>query len=208
MTLIDKNFHQNGYCLLESAISVELRDFITQYVLFDEIQDLTTSLDIQVPAAHSKYADPAMEALLIILQPIVEQVTGFKLHPTYSYFRVYRPGDVLEKHTDRESCEISITLCFNYTYDLSKYQWPIFMEHTPIIVPPGGCAIYKGCEVEHWREEFAPPSTDDWHVQGFFHYVNADGPFAEFENDKRPSLGELREPKKENINKSYITFLK
>jgi hypothetical protein len=51
------NFNKNGYCVIKSAISEELRDFVTQYALFDEPQnflpekDTTTTRPI-VPDAH------------------------------------------------------------------------------------------------------------------------------------------------------------
>ena len=208
MDSLTNNFHQTGYCLLDSVISNELQNFIAQYALFDEIQDFRPNIDIQVPEAHAKYGDPAMESLLLHIQPVIERASGFQLYPTYSYFRVYRAGDILEKHTDRESCEISISVCFNYSYDSSTYQWPIYINNDPIVIQPGGGVMYKGCDVEHWREKFAPPSNDDWQVQGFFHYVNAKGPYANFKYDNRTSIGQLREPKNKNIKKPYITFLK
>ena len=52
-------FKKNGYVIIKSAISNEIRDFVTQYALFDEMQNYATQ-DIQVPNAHSVYADPAL----------------------------------------------------------------------------------------------------------------------------------------------------
>lgn len=185
-----KNFKEKGYCIIRSAISEELRDFVTQYALFDEMQDLITG-DSQVPGAHSKYADPAMETILINLQETMEKNTGLKLFPTYSYYRVYRPGDDLKQHTDRESCEISATLCFNYSYDDKKMQWPIFMNGAKVVLNPGDMVIYRGCELPHWREEFIA-SESDWHVQGFFHFVDQNGPYSEFKYDRRDTIGEKK----------------
>ena len=34
-----EKFKTNGFCLIESAITCELRDVITQYALFDEMQN-------------------------------------------------------------------------------------------------------------------------------------------------------------------------
>jgi hypothetical protein len=143
----------------------------------------------QVLNTHSKYADPAMEALLLVLHPIMEQASGLKLYPTYSYFRVYRNGDDLKIHKDRASCEISSTLCFNYSYDTDQFKWPIFMDGTELFLNPGDMAIYRGCELNHWRDAFEYVE-DAWHVQGFFHYVDINGPHAEFKYDKRNSIGE------------------
>lgn len=198
-----KLFNAFGYCLIKSAVNEELRDFLTQYALFDEMQNYSPG-DEQSPDAHSKYADPAMETMLLHLQNTVENCTGLNLYPTYSYFRVYRNGDELEKHTDRPSCEISATVCFNYNYE--QFSWPISMENNEIIQDPGDMIIYKGCELNHWRPKFDSGDPEHWHVQGFFHYVDADGPFKEFKYDKRPSVG-LQKQEKLPI-KDYIIYTK
>lgn len=207
-----RDFAKNGYCIVKSAVSKELRDFVTQYALFDEMQDNAVHLgDEQVPAAHSKYADPAMEAMLLHLHPIMEEHTGLKLHPTYSYYRIYGNGDSLAHHMDRPSCEISATVCFNYSYDDARIQWPIFMNGTPAVLGPGDMVIYRGCDLDHWRDELVA-SDDDWHVQGFFHYVDANGPYAdEFKFDRRQSIGEalaVEKPVNNVVHKSYITYTK
>jgi hypothetical protein len=201
-------FKKQGYCIVRSAVSAELRDFITQYALFDEMQDYSPDA-VQVPNAHAKYADPAMETMLIHLKSVMEENTGLNLDPTYSFYRVYRDDDKLDPHTDRPSCEISATLCFNYSYDADKYQWPIFMEGSEVNLMPGDLVIYRGCDLKHWREEFKSPSNDSWHVQGFFHYVDQDGPFADYKNDKRQSVGLLRNTQTTKRNsKSYIQYTK
>jgi hypothetical protein len=53
---MNKQFKDKGYCVVKGAISPELRDFVTQYALFDEMQNQTEG-DAQVPNAYSKYAD-------------------------------------------------------------------------------------------------------------------------------------------------------
>lgn len=191
-----KTFKKQGYCVVKSVISSELRDFITQYALFDEMQDYAH--DSQVSGAHSKYADPAMESILLILQKIVEENTGLLLDPTYSYYRVYREGDKLEPHVDRPSCEISATLCFNYDYGV-LYHWPIFIDGNPVFLNPGDLAIYRGCDIQHWRNTMETRNDAAWHVQGFFHYVDKNGPHSAYKFDQRETVGE---PKR----KSYIQY--
>lgn len=203
------DFEKNGYCVVRSAISSEIRDFVTQYTLFDEMQNFSPEdpANAQVANAHSKYADPAMETLLVALHPIMEKATGLKLYPTYSYYRVYRNGDDLKIHKDRESCEISSTLCFNYSYDKNKFEWPIIMDGTPVALNPGDLVAYRGCDLDHWRDVFEYPE-DVWHVQGFFHYVDANGPYASFKNDNRNTIGvkQKQQPTISQNNRSYITF--
>jgi hypothetical protein len=194
-------FKENGYCIVNSAIDSDLRDFITQYALFDEMRNFEAD-EQQVVGAHAKYADPAMETLLLKLLPLMEKHTGLELSPTYSFYRVYRPGDELTPHKDRPSCEISCTLCFNYSYN--DYSWPIFMDGTSVTQQPGDLVIYRGCDLPHWREKFNIADQAAWHVQGFFHYVDKNGPFPEYEFDQRESLGLL---KNSSLKKQYIKYL-
>jgi len=206
-TKVIDNFKKKGYAVVKNAVSKELVDFATQYALFDEAQNFTPDRQ-QVLGAHAKYADPAMEAMLLNLHSSMEKYTGLTLYPTYSFYRVYRNGDTLEKHIDRPSCEISATMCLGYSYDDRKFQWPIYMDGTSVSLKPGDLVIYRGVDLEHWREELKY-EEDVWHVQGFFHYVDANGPYPEYKFDERESIGVLKTPRigKNIHHKSYIEYL-
>ena len=194
---------KNNYKVIRQAITKELADFIYSYFLmkrkvarkmYDERYISQTNYDYgvwndeQIPETYSHYADIAMETLLQNLQPKMEEETGLKLTPTYSYARIYKKGDILKRHKDRYSCEVSTTL------NLGVDDWPIFLEPSgetgkegvKIDMQPGDMLVYKGCDVEHWREEFTGENCG----QVFLHYNDASDPKAE-ENkyDTRPFLG-------------------
>ena len=144
--------------------------------------------DPQIANSFCIYGDVAMETLLAILNGKMEKETGYKLDPTYSYARIYKTGDVLHRHKDRYSCEVSTTL------HLGGDPWPIYLDPTgktgqagiKIILKPGDMLLYSGCEVEHWREAF--PGKDCGQV--FLHYNNSQKKTAkENKFDKRPMLG-------------------
>jgi hypothetical protein len=141
--------------------------------------------DAQVPSALAAHGDIFMDALLLELLPIAEAVSRLKLFPTYSYFRVYRQGDVLEKHTDRPACEISMTLCLGYR---AGGPWPILIDGpngiSSIELGAGDAMFYRGIECPHWRDPFEGEET----TQVFLHYVDQNGPYAEWKYDKRPHL--------------------
>ena len=197
------DFNKNGYTIIKNALSAELLDFVTQYALFDEMQDYSKdSSPIIEGSPHSKYADPVMETILINLQNKIEEATGLELYPTYSYYRVYRPGNDLKPHRDRESCEISATLCFNFNYE--DYDWPIYMDGNKVSQQSGDLVIYKGIELEHYRDMFDLEQEDAWHVQGFFHYVDRHGPYKNFKFDQRENIGMPLTSK--NEYKSHPTF--
>ena len=194
---------KNNYKVIRQAITKELADFIYSYFLmerkvarkmYDERYISQSNYDYgvwndeQIPETYSHYADIAMETLLQNLQPKMEEETGLKLTPTYSYARIYKKGDILKRHKDRYSCEVSTTL------NLGGDDWPIYLEPSgeegkegiKVDMQPGDMLVYKGCDVEHWREEFTGENCG----QVFLHYNDASDPKAE-ENkyDTRPFLG-------------------
>ena len=108
--------------------------------------------------------------------------TNLKLKPIYSYNRIYYGGSELQKHVDRDSCEISASIGLNFHYENTNYKWPLCMGDMPIIIKPGDGVIYKGAEIEHWRPIFTQP-TNCWHHQLFIHYVDLNGPFANLQEE-------------------------
>jgi hypothetical protein len=208
------NFNKNKYTILKNAISPELAKFVTNYfllkrkvarTLFDEryISQFTEEWGIwndpQIPETYSHYADIAMETLLEWVKPAMEKHTGLKLIPTYSYARIYKKGDILQRHKDRFSCEISTTL------NLGGDPWSIFLspqenvgipdgkkitsasnvKGIKVDLKPGDMLIYKGMELEHWREPFKGENC----IQVFLHYNNVSKEAKLNQFDKRPHLG-------------------
>ena len=184
----------NKYQVIKNAISYELANFIFNYFLLKrdavawmyqnnityDTGLLGTWSDDQVPNTYSHYADPVMETLLMKVLPVMQKEINLKLVPTYSYARIYKHGDILHKHKDRPSCEISTTI------HLGGDKWSIFVEGTEVLLDVGDMLVYSGCELEHWRE----PLEGNTCAQVFLHYNHVNGPFAEKNRfDKRPMLG-------------------
>jgi len=46
--------------------------------------------------------------------------------------------------------------------------------------------VYKGCDVTHWRDV---ADTTEVNAQFMLHYVDQNGPNANYKFDKRPELG-------------------
>ena len=114
------------------------------------------------------YNDSLMTSFLDIKLPIVEKESNLKLFPTYAYWRYYVFGAMLKKHTDRPSCEISITAC------IKKYDnWPLIIEGDTIELKEGEALMYSGCDQSHGRPGIYKGKGM---AQVFFHYVNQNGP--------------------------------
>jgi hypothetical protein len=57
------------------------------------------------------------------------------------------------------------------------------MDTKPIVIEKGDAVIYRGCEIEHWRPVFNEESPS-WHHQAFIHYIDLNGPYKDYEEDK------------------------
>lgn len=179
-------FNEFGYALLKNIASPEIVNIVSDYALIREAKAFVEDTQ-QVVGAHAVYADHLMESLLLHYKPIIEHELEMKLLPTYSFYRVYRRGHELVPHTDRPSCEISLSVCYNFDYKGKDYSWDLVMDGTPLKMSPGDGAVYRGIDIPHWREPFNVPQ-DSYHIQAFYHYVDANGKYAEYAYDqKKPS---------------------
>ena len=179
------------YKVVREVVSPDTLDLLKNTILLTKqvkyyqenksTDNLTAFGDEQSPISFSFYSEVICDSLAVSLLPLMEEQTGLQLYPTYTYGRIYWKGSILEKHTDRPSCQYSATLCI----DNDPKPWPIFMEGKKILLNAGDIAIYKGCEVEHWRE----PYTGNQQIQLFLHYVDANGIYKDFKFDKRTLLG-------------------
>ena len=224
MVLFYMSFKKNKYTIIRKAISKDLAIFVANYFgmqkqvydtclrqryisPFEQILGFYEKEDGQIPHTYSQYSNIAMETLLLKCQPIMEKATGLKLYPAYTYARIYKKGDILERHKDRFSCEISTTM------NLGGDDWPIYLNPNPeagnvygekygehgiqhyaptkdkgikVDLKPGDMLVYSGCELEHWREKFKGKEC----VQVFLHYNNRKTKGAKDNMfDKRPHLG-------------------
>jgi hypothetical protein len=187
-------FKEQKYLTFKGLVPLNLCKVITKYALLKEQHEFEPDLGphAQVENAHAVYGDTLMETMLYFLHSHMEQNTGLSLCPTYSYYRVYRPGMLLAKHLDRPSCEISTTICFGFDYKEvdQSYRWGMYVgDKTLVLQDAGDLIVYRGCEVEHWREPFNA-GLNSYQVQAFFHYIDKNSNFyPEYAYDRRPSLG-------------------
>lgn len=186
------DFHREGYAVHRGVLPKPLLDFISiEYDILLANQRLRFG-DPQVEAGYSAYGLNVSEALMQYLLPFMEQKTGLKLYPTYSYGRIYLPGATLAKHRDRPSCEISLSVMIGQKGDV---PWPLFFESltgktVALTLEPGDLVVYKGLELNHWREPF----RGEQQLQLFLHYVRQGGPHAHCRFDGRERIGAPPKP--------------
>ena len=200
-------FNEHGYVIIDSFLQKDMADLLYEYSkskarrellkeafnpeLYDKKYD-GQFVDEQAPGAYSLYGDPLMDVILQNAGNFVSGVIEKELVPTYSYWRLYVTDNVLKKHKDRPSCEYSTTLCLGYDASNVKdkdYNWPIFIkshkgEVKSVTLKPVDMVIYKGCDVEHWRDAYKGLN----HAQVFLHYNEKNGKHS-VKYDGRDFLG-------------------
>jgi hypothetical protein len=194
---------------------VHLKDFLPQHTcqeLTNELKRLVaeqkTVNDPQCPLSQAVHGATAFDKLLETCLPYFEQASGLKLYPTYSYARLYnQQGEELKNHRDRPACEISATITLGFEGDV----WSIYMgdhedktDSSKIDMAIGDAIMYRGCDKWHWRE---PYFEGKWQAQVFLHYVDANGPNAEWKYDKRESLSlnkTIKEIQTSELDVAYV----
>jgi hypothetical protein len=179
-------FGRQGYLLLPGVLEPALVDFLWSYVLTKfACQLLPLGGDDQVPTSPCAYGDATFDGLLEYLRPRIEEASGLRLSPTYSFFRLYRHGDVLKRHRDRVACEISVSLNIG---QVPSDAWQLFVEGIVetygALLSPGDALLYRGIDIFHWREPYQGRHL----VQVFLHYVDRNGPHADQKFDGRITL--------------------
>ena len=165
-----KTLEDNNYIVIRNFISKDRAlNLFLEYANYCKNNDVEG--DSQCPNCFSTYDCIPFLELLCEKTPVVSHVIEETVLPTYSYARLYKNGSILEKHTDRDACEISLTLHLH-----GDQSWPIWIE-TPsgeevsVDLKSGDAMLYLGRKAPHWRDEYG----GQHYTQVFLHYVRSRG---------------------------------
>lgn len=192
-------FENNGYVVLKDALTKDQCNSLVKH-MFTLHEQGKLIKDDQCPLSDAVYGDPVFDKILQQFAKPIGDAIGKTLLPTYTYARIYRSGEILKKHKDRPACEISATMTLGFD---SKPIWPILFDEEkeiPVALEQGEMAVYKGCEILHWRTAF----KGQWHVQVFFHYVDANGPYKDHVRDGRSTFGVPKESNVQTVENKNI----
>ena len=138
------------------------------------------------------------------LTPIMSELTGADLLPSYDYFRIYQKDDICRVHSDRPSCEHSVSLTLAYSDDL---PWPLevgsirvndegpFFDDfgdepfSAVAMQPGDAVLYRGMNLRHGRTQ---PNPNRWSAHLFLFWVERDGEFKQHAFDEERLRSELK----------------
>lgn len=205
---INGNYQEKGYAHIERLIPPEVAAAFIHRLQSDLEQSrvplqtyarqspLLKQPSIEIYGYHYK----PMITFLWGLTPTMIELTGRDLLPTYNYFRIYRQGDVCRVHSDRASCEHSLSLTLAYSdseiWDFQVGTEPIDGPRpvadgfgpeaaTRIGMETGDAVLYRGVTHRHGR---VTPNPNRWSAHMFLHWVDRDGPYSAcaFDPEGRP----------------------
>lgn len=161
----------NNYLYVPNFLTAQEADGLAQEFFVAE-REGRLNLDPQCPSSPAIYNFLPCVKVLVKKTQYVSELCGEDVLPTYAYGRIYKHGEILAKHIDRDACEISLTVNLQKDAD-----WPIWVKkpdgtEVNFELQPGDAVLYLGCIADHWRNQFVGQN----YVQMFIHYVRANGP--------------------------------
>ena len=175
------------YKVIRNYISSEEANTLGEnYKEFVSTDGVPTTAEITTNA-YDFYNRPEQVALLSEKVSHINELLGRKVLPAYSFVRQYGVGSFLSKHTDRPSCEVSLSIHLQ-----GDKEWGFCIEDkegnpVELILHPGDAVLYDAPNATHWREEY----DGEFYIQTFHHYVMLGGEYENLffdNNDKKLSL--------------------
>lgn len=163
-----KYLFENNYVFLKNFIDQERSIKIS-----NEFKKSKRKNDNDVEKSSSLYNFMPSLEILCEKTPIISEILGEYVLPTYTFTRRYEKDSELRIHKDRESCEITLTVHLDSD---RLHSWPIWIktpsgQNKSIVFSPGDAMMYFGCESLHWREKY----QGMWYNQTMLHYVRSKG---------------------------------
>lgn len=214
---MQKDYETNGYAVIPAVGAKEVVDHLLSIIC----AQMTARPDmlckfLSAPRVNAKpayefysYRNHTVMGFHWGLTSRMVALTGKRLAPSYAYFRVYQHGDICTVHSDRESCEHSLSMMLGNS---DQIDWPFEIgtlryefadacnlqkandfgdeSSREILLTPGDAVLYQGCNYRHGR---TMPSPNRWSAHLFMHWVDLDGPFKEWAFDRQqfPPMGDF-----------------
>lgn len=208
---IDKyraDYALKGYCHIKPLLAPE----VAARLLADIAEDLhrvgigkflvKTTIHSSPGLEIYSYEYKLLNAFQWGVTPMMREITSVNLVPGFAYFQVYRKDNRLYVHSDRSSCEHSVSLTLGYSDGL---PWDLTVgkeivdhsipdegkkvsddygdaDYNRVSTMPGEAVLYPGMMRRHGRLE---PNPNRWSAHIFMHWVDADGPNAKYAFDQR-----------------------
>lgn len=199
------SYHETGYAHVRELVAA---DVARAFLLGLREDVMPGTIPLRILKEHSNVLTrPAFEIygyqykpLLFFLwglTPTISAAIGRELLPTYAYFRIYRAGDVCLVHSDRYSCQHSLSLTLGYsdgkTWDLQIGRAETEPgpeanadfgpeDYATVTMEVGDGVLYQGVHHPHGR---ITPNPNAWSAHLFMHWVDPSGPYKDHAFDGR-----------------------
>ena len=208
---IEGDYSENGYATIRGLIPPEVASNLFTQVQIDlraagksfETFAKSHPLSKQQTVDISGHFYRPLTTFLWGMTPIMSELTGADLLPSYDYFRIYHKDDICRVHSDRPSCEHSVSLTLVYSDDV---PWPLEVGSTRVSsegpcvddfgdepfssveMQPGDAVLYRGMDLRHGRMQ---PNPNQWSAHLFLFWVERGGEFAQHAFDEQRLRSEL-----------------
>jgi hypothetical protein len=183
ITRASRLFRERGYAPLSNLIHPFHIAALRRYYRY-LIRSRAIALgDRQSPRRYVAYNEAVARFFHRQIAPIVSAVAGEPVKPSYVYLASYLSGAELRKHTDREQCEFSVTLCLDFSPEPAlATSWPIRLvtgndtrddshaDTVTVYQAIGDGLAYRGTRLPHYRDVLGEGQSS---TSIFFHYVAA-----------------------------------
>jgi hypothetical protein len=209
---IEGDYENDGYATIRGLIPPEVAANLFKQIQIDlkaagksfETFAKTHPLSKQPTADISGHFYRPLTTFLWGLTPIIGELTGADVLPSYDYFRIYQKDDICRVHSDRPSCEHSVSLTLAYS---DGAAWPLEVgskrvdsegpcfddwadePFASIEMQPGDAVLYRGIDLRHGRTR---PNPNRWSAHLFLFWVERGGEFAQHAFDEERLREELR----------------
>lgn len=196
---IEGDYGEDGYATIRGLIPPEVASNLYKQLQIDlgaagkSFETFATAhpLSKQQTVDISGHFYRPLTTFLWGLTPIMSHLTGADLLPSYDYFRIYQKDDVCRVHSDRPSCEHSVSLTLVYS---DGVPWPLEIGSTRVTaegpcfddfgdepstaveMQPGDAVLYRGMDLRHGRTQ---PNPNRWSAHLFLFWVERGGPFEQ-----------------------------
>ena len=216
---IEGNYREDGYATIRGLVPPEVAANLLKQLQMDLTSAGKSFDDFAQSQALSRH--PTVEisghfyrpltTFLWGLTPAIAQLTGADVLPSYDYFRIYQKDDICRVHSDRPSCEHSLSLTLAYS---DNRPWPLEMgsvkveserpcvedfgdePHVAVELQPGDGVLYRGIDLRHGRTQ---PNPNRWSAHLFLFWVERGGDFAQHAFDEERLRSELRRVSKLDV---------
>src|SRR5687768_12591030 len=208
---IEGDYEKDGYATIRGLVPPEVASILFKQIQMD-LKAAGKSFDTFAkahPLSKQQTVDISghfyrpLTTFLWGLTPIIGELTGADVLPSYDYFRIYQKGDICRVHSDRPSCEHSVSLTLAYSDGL---PWPLQVGSTRVKVEepcvedfgdepfsaiemqPGDAVLYRGTDLRHGR---TLPNPNRWSAHLFLFWVERGGEFEQHAFDAERIQSEL-----------------